>query len=65
MILLRQIAHRGDVYKSDIEMIIQDDYIDIPHLLEKFECFMKACGFVFDGELQLVDSLKKKKAKKL
>jgi hypothetical protein len=38
---------------SSIEMVITKD-VSLPDLLQEFECFLKACGFVFEGELDII-----------
>jgi hypothetical protein len=32
----------------------ESDIITLDDALESFECFLKACGFIFDGNLEIV-----------
>lgn len=38
---------------TEIEMKINT--LTVSRLVEEFECFLKGCGFVFDGKLDFVE----------
>jgi DNA relaxase NicK len=41
--------------KSEIEYTVNDDDIEIDALITEFGYFLKACGFVFNGTVEIVD----------
>ena len=40
---------------SEIEMTLPENGHSLSQLLEHFELFLKACGYVFDGHIELVE----------
>lgn len=41
---------------ADIEVIVKiDSHSNLTDVLESFERFLKACGYYFDGRLEIVD----------
>jgi hypothetical protein len=41
---------------SDIEFAVADGDIEIDYLLTEFEHFLKACGYNFKGNVDIVES---------
>jgi len=41
--------------RTEVEFIVQDNDAEIGDLTIEFERFLKACGFVFQGEVDIVD----------
>lgn len=39
---------------SNTEITIPHNEVGLSELLEEFECFLLACGFKFDGSVQIV-----------
>lgn len=52
----RFIKQRDPANKFDVSVIEHSvDAVSIPDLLEAFEAFLKGCGFVFDGHIDIVE----------
>jgi hypothetical protein len=45
----------NDFDESNVTFEIPNNDLSIPDILEEFEKFLKACGYVFEGYLDLVD----------
>jgi hypothetical protein len=40
---------------TKVEMTIETNDISWPELVEEFECFLRASGYIFTGKLQMVN----------
>ena len=54
MIILEKTYDRNNEFDMcDVKMTIANDDISLTQLLEQIELFLKACGYVFTGELDI------------
>ena len=37
--------------RSNVEITIEDNNIDLDNILEEFGCFLQACGYVIKGDI--------------
>ena len=41
--------------QTSIKICINSSDATLPDVIQHFECFLRACGFYFDGQLELVE----------
>lgn len=51
--LIKESRNNEDTYGSRVEY--QFDAITLSDMLEHYQAFLKGCGYIFDGELEIVD----------
>jgi len=52
---IKEASTEYSVVSPSVEMVYPIDGCTYSELLDTFECFLKACGYHFDGTVQIVE----------